>query len=376
MALRDSLLLYGRMDGLVKMTNEGIQVSEVVHGGIDFAEMVALGLNPDEVIDFSSNILPDGPSPMVYEAIQKSRIDRYPDRQCTELVDTISRVYGVEASRLLVGNGCCELIHLVASTFLKTDDQVLVIGPTFSEYERVSKLSGCKIVEVRCKWEEQFAVSDSRIGKALEQNKPKMVWLCNPNNPTGRSISSGQILSWLAMYPSTLFVIDESYIEFTESVPTIVREHHPNLIVLRSLTKLHALAGLRLGFAVAPADLTKEMRMRRIAWSVNTLAQAAGVAALLDDAYYRSALSRLHVAKHSMVSRLRGIGFMPIPSDTCFFLLQVPESNAVRQRILKSGLLVRSCDSFGMSGYIRVSVRTEFENARLVDALIAYGCKS
>ncbi len=354
------------------MNYERHQLPEAYHGGINFAELAALGLDPDKVIDFSSNILPDGHSPWVREALQKARFDRYPDRESTELVGVISSVYGLDTGRVLVGNGCSELIHLVASAFLNRNAHVLVLGPTFSEYERVCKLHGCRVMELRSDPSEQYLVTPTRVLQALEESKPEMVWLCNPNNPTGRSIQPNHLLHWLDSFPRTLFVVDESYIEFTEALSTVIHAEHSNLIVLRSLTKLHAIAGLRLGFVVAAQELIHGMRMQRIAWSVNAMAQVAGAAALQDTDYYLAALLRLQSEKKRLVASLSQIGFSSVPSDTCFFLLQVGDSSNMRQKLLNKGLLVRSCDSFALSDFVRVSVRTKPENDRLIDALMQF----
>jgi threonine-phosphate decarboxylase len=352
------------------MNPEQLPLPEAYHGGINFAELAAMGIDPDKVIDFSSNILPDGPSPWVREALSKARIDRYPDRESGELVGVISRVYGLDANRVMIGNGCSELIHLVASAFLNRNAYALVLGPTFSEYERVCKLQGCQATELRSDPSEQFLVSPSSVLQALEETKPELVWLCNPNNPTGRSIQPTHLLHWLDRFPRTLFVIDESYIEFTESLSTVIHADRPNLIVLRSLTKLHAIAGLRLGFAVADKELINKMRTHRIAWSVNAMAQVAGAAALQDTDYYQTALLRLLAEKKRLVASLSQMGFLSVPSDTCFFLLQVGDSNNIRQKLLKRGLLVRSCDSFALSDFVRISVRTQPENDQLIDALV------
>ena len=354
------------------MNQERLQLPEAYHGGINFAELAALGIDPDKVIDFSSNILPDGPSPWVREALLKARFDRYPDRESTELVEVISRVYGIDTGRMLVGNGCSELIHLVASAFLNRNTHILVLGPTFSEYERVCKLQGCQVMELRSDPSEQFLVTPSSVLQALEESKPEMVWLCNPNNPTGRSIQADNLLHWLDRFPHTLFVVDESYIEFTEALSTVIHADRPNLIVLRSLTKMHAIAGLRLGFMVAAQALIEEMRMHRIAWSVNAMAQVAGVAAVQDTGYYQTALLRLQSEKNRLVACLSQMGFRSVPSDTCFFLLQVGDSSSTRQKLLTKGVLVRSCDSFALSDFVRISVRTKPENDQLIDALMQF----
>lgn len=350
------------------MNNESPELSEAYHGGIDFAECVALGMNPDDLIDFSSNILPAGHSPRVRQAVDQARMDRYPDRECHELLKSLSQVYALESNRMVVGNGCCELIHLVANTFLKERDRVLILGPTFSEYERVSRLAGCHVQVVQSQAQAQFVVNEADVASALTLHKPKMVWLCNPNNPTGKSIAVPPALRRIDEHPETLFVVDESYIEFSDASLTLIHTNRPNVIVLRSLTKFHAIAGLRLGFVVSTFDLAKKMRLRRIAWSVNALAQAAGVAVLQDHDFYQSELSKLQGAKRDLMTGLSELGLSLVPSDTCFFLVQVESASDVRSGLLKARLLVRSCESFELKDYVRLSVRTEAENNVLIEA--------
>lgn len=343
-------------------------IEEAFHGAIDPGEMRRRGIEPARVIDFSTNVNPFGPSPRVRKAVSSAVLDRYPDRQCLRLRETISEQEGIGIEQIVVGNGSSELLQLLAQTFLRHDDEVLIVGPTYSEYARASRLAGARVNESLATADFQFAVPIEAIEVAL-QRQPAIVYLCNPNNPTGQIVERESILGWAASYRSTQFVVDESYIEFTESVASVTNLDVPNLIVLRSLTKSHALAGLRLGYAIADRDVIRQLCQRRIPWSVSAPAQAAGIAAIEDRDYLRTSLARLREAKCELVEQLVARGFRPVQSAANFFLLPVSDAAAVREHLLSHHVLVRDCRSFGISNHIRIGTRTGAENARLITAL-------
>ena len=342
---------------------------EAYHGGIDSAELVRLGIEPECAIDFSSNILPFGPSPRVLEAIRKTPIDQYPDRECRLLRNAIAELHSMDADRILVGNGCSELIHLIASSIIRSGDPVLIVGPTFSEYERATHLANGIVHRCLAVAENGFAVPCDAIDSTLGRLTIKVVWICNPNNPTGQSVTRGQLVGWLEKYPRTIFIVDEAYIEFADTVGSMIDCEFENLIVLRSMTKAYAMAGLRLGYAVMCDSLHQTIRGRRAPWSVNAIAQTAGLAAIKDQAYYGEAMRRLHDATQSMLESFEQHGFQPLESDTCFFLISMDDPAVVRNALLREGLVVRDCRSFGMENHLRIAVHEPVHNLRLVQAL-------
>jgi histidinol-phosphate/aromatic aminotransferase/cobyric acid decarboxylase-like protein len=240
------------------------------------------------------------------------------------------------------------------------------MGPTYCEYARASRLAGARVYECRSTPESGFAVPVDSFEAALRLHQPKIAFLCNPNNPTGQTIQRELLLDWVDSYHETQFVVDESYIEFAESADSVITTDAPNLIVLRSMTKSYALAGLRLGYVIADRAVIRRLCQRRVPWNVSAPAQAAGVAALEDQAYLDTCLAKLQVAKHELLHRLAARGFDGVASAANFFLLRVNDSVAVRQRLLSQSILVRDCSSFGISNHIRIGVRTPEENARLV----------
>jgi len=350
--------------------NHALANHEVYHGGIDLRELARYGIDPNRVIDFSSNILPDGPSPKVIAAIASAAIDRYPDRESDDLRSAISAHYGVDRDRLLIGNGCSELIHLAATAILKPGDKGLVIGPTFAEYARATRLAGATVQTCDSTGGNRFAIPFFQIEDQLKQQCFNLVWICNPNNPTAQVIPAKRLATWFESYPKTCFVVDESYIEFSETAESMLSYPHPNLIVLRSMTKAYAIPGVRLGFAALANPLHEKLCGRRVPWNVSSLAQAAGIAALGDSKFYQAALSRAHDLKAELVAELVTAGYEIIPGDANFFLLRTERSQAHRERLLRQGIIVRDCISFGLDDCIRIAARDRTSNWRLVDAII------
>lgn len=343
--------------------------AETIHGGVDFEELTRRGLSRGDIIDFSSNILPYGPAPGVITAIRGASISSYPDRACGDLTRMLAARHHIDNENILVGNGCCELIHQIALGVIRPGDTVLVVGPTFSEYSRASRVAGGMVIRCDARVELGFAVPLQDIDEILASQRFRIVWICNPNNPTGQSISPVAILDWVQRYPDTVIVVDESYIDFVRGIDSLVSCEATNLVVLRSMTKAYAMAGLRLGYALIREPWLTLLRTRSIPWSVNTIAQAAGLAALHETAYYDSALNRLAASKRMLAESLTQHGFRIVPSETAFFLMATSNGPHLRERLLQHGLLVRDCSSFGLNSHVRIAAGTEEQNERLVARL-------
>jgi histidinol-phosphate aminotransferase len=348
---------------------EILHIPDAIHGALDFAELDRLGLAPEAVLDFSVNGNPYGPSPHVREALAQVPYDRYPDREALALRRVLSTHLDVTADQLLVGNGSTELVWLVALAFVRAGDTVLLVGPTFGEYTRAAVLMGARLHQYTARRAEGFSIVLEAVTQILQQRQPRLVFLCNPNNPTGTFMAPDSIAHWADAFPRTLFIVDEAYLTFTESAPSILPVRRPNILVLRSMTKAYALAGLRLGYAVGSPDILEALRRVRPPWSVNALAQAAGIAALQDTDHLAHCLACIAQAKHDFVASLRTLGLTPVPSTTHFFLARVRNGASCRQALLARGILVRDCASFGLPEYIRVATRRPEENTRLLTAL-------
>ncbi|MHC1781177.1 MAG: histidinol-phosphate transaminase [Anaerolineaceae bacterium] len=339
------------------------------HGGVSPRELSRLGISARDLVDFSVNSNPFGPSPRVLEALRAVDISSYPDRDCSELTDFLAAANRVSPGQVLVGNGTSELIWLVSQAFLKPGDEVLIVGPTFGEYRRAAAALGARVTEIRAK-EPDFHPPLEEIIRRVEQDQPRLVFLCNPNNPIGSYLSPEAVSKLAAACgPGAILVLDEAYRSFVagDFFPGLPEG---NCLVLWSMTKDFALAGLRLGYALGNPEWIERIRSFQPAWSVNALALAAGAGALADLDYYRKTLSDLAGLKVEFFSHLRNLGWMVVPSDVHFGLVHAgSQARDLRLRLLQLSIQVRDCTSFGLPDYIRVSTRLPADNLKLLQTL-------
>lgn len=344
-------------------------ISEEHHGGLDVRELDQLGLRPEQVLDLSSNVLSVVHPRSVRQAAAEAAFSNYPDRDSSGLKQKLATRHSVPEQSLLIGNGCSELIHLLAKTLLNPRDHVLVLGPTFSEYQRASRLQDAHVQQVMASRPQDFADSVERLEEQLRSEAIALVWICNPNNPTGHLLSRSTLQSIATKHPQTMFAIDESYIEFAENAESMMHSGLQNVIVLRSLTKSHALAGVRLGYAVGPPDTLSQLKDQRIPWTVSAVAQAVGCAALDQQSHYDAAMLEMSVCKRRLLAGLRERGFQPLDSAVGFLLVPVDDGNEFRMRLLRRGVVVRDCDSFGLPHHVRIAVQDEAATDRLLAAI-------
>jgi histidinol-phosphate aminotransferase len=321
------------------------------------------------VLDFSINSNPFGPSPAARAAIAATPLDRYPDRESLALRRALGERLQITSQQIVVGNGTAELIWLAAFAFLRPGDEVLILGPTFGEYERVIRLMAATPRQWNALPIAGFVIDVLEITRILDSAKFQAVFLCNPNNPTGQVLPNEVIRAWAGAHPQTLFIVDEAYLAFAPGMESVLPAGYPNHLILRSMTKDYALAGLRLGYAAGNERIIQALASIRPTWNVNALAQAAGCAALNDDAHQQATLAKLQQEKQFLLTELSTQGFAPVPTQTQFFLIPVSNATAFRQSLLPHGILVRDCTSFGLPNHIRISPRTRKENLRLLEVL-------
>jgi L-threonine-O-3-phosphate decarboxylase len=348
---------------------EVLGLTPAVHGSLDVAEMQRIRLRPDEVLDFSANVNPYAPSLAVRDVLASVPLGQYPDRGCVALKDTLAESLGLTSRRILPGNGASELIWLAALAFVRPGSRVLILGPTFCEYARVAELMGAHVSSWEAREDVGFALEPAEITSCLESSQPQVVFLCNPNNPTGAILSADVIAEWARSHPWTLFVVDEAYLPFAPDCPSALALARENVLVLRSMTKDFGLAGLRLGYAVGDERVIDPLSRVQPPWSVNALAQAAGVAVLRDSSYRERSLVQVNQTKASLTRELARLGLAPVESATHFFLVRVGDGGTFRQALLRRGILVRDCASFGLPAYVRIATRCPEENAQLLAAV-------
>jgi len=346
----------------------GLEVSE--HGGPDYAELEALGLHPDEVIDFSVSSNPYGPPPGIKFKAADLAVSRYPDSRSSELTRRLARKLGVLPTNVIVGSGSTELIRLAALAYLGRGDRAMILEPTFGEYEVACRIMGASVVRQRLTEQNGFR-TDLNLAEALiSEHRPRMVFICNPNNPTGQYLGRAGFERILTAAADSLVVLDEAYVAFVENAwPWTDMVRDSNLLVLRSMTKDYSLAGLRLGYGVAREDIIETLRRVCPPWNVNTVAQVAGMAALEQDEFLARSRARVARGKSYLVRQLTDLGFRCLPSQANFFLVEAGNATELRRRLLAKGVLVRDCTSFGLPHHIRIAPRSLPECRQLVAAI-------
>ena len=342
-----------------------------VHGGLDDEELRVYGLSRGDVLDFSSNVNPLGTSRLVRKAAATADLSAYPDRRSLVLSEALASRLDVGVDEVLVGNGSTELIHLLARACLGSGRRCLILGPTFGEYEAAAILSGAEVHVVEATAAQGFAWSADGVTRAVETLHPALTFLCNPNNPTGVYVDRDFIERLAgAISANGLLVLDTSYVPFAEA-PWDERAllTRGNSVLVRSMTKDHALAGARLGYLVAGAPTVAALRRLQPSWSVSAVAQAAGLAALDDDAHLKDARTVVAQAKRYLRAQLSALGYPVVDSAANFMLVRVGDAARLRLELLRRGIAVRDCVSFGLPAYIRVAARRPDECERLIAAL-------
>lgn len=343
------------------------------HGGLDHAELEALGIDPDRVVDFSANLNPWGAPPSVPAAIAGADISRYPDGEALALRRALATAIGVPLAGLILGNGSSELLWMIALAFIDPGERVLIVGPTFGEYERAARLAPADILVLRSRAEDGFHHDLRHLTQAITHWRPKVTFLCNPNNPTGEYLDHQSVAQLTSAAADSLLVLDEAYVGFVSAPWSPLDLLDRGVLVLRSLTKDYGLAGLRLGYAVGAADTIAALQKVRPPWNVNAAAQAAGIACIADVAHVATARRRLADAKEYLIHEFAKLGLRAIPSATSFFLLEVGDARSFRAALLRQGLLVRDCTSFGLPRFVRIAARTLPECERLIAAVRGLG---
>jgi histidinol-phosphate aminotransferase len=340
------------------------------HGGPDYAELESMSIAPDKIMDFSVCSNPYPLPGVLGKRLGNIAISQYPDSEATLFREALARRLSITPANILAGSGTTELIRLIALAYFGHGDSVLVLKPTYGEYEVACQITGAEAIEQKASAKDNFCFSPDKIGGFIRHHQPKGIFICNPNNPTGQYLSRQDIDVILQSCPESLLVLDEAYVAFVEmawsSVDLIGKG---NVIVLRSMTKDYALAGLRLGYAMANEDIINTLRRICPPWNVNVVAQEAGLIALRSDRFLEQCLKKLSKSKKYLIDELRRTGLKSLPSQTNYFLVKVGDGREFRQALLRHGILVRDCASFGLPEYVRIAPRTMPECRQLISAI-------
>jgi len=337
------------------------------HGGLDSAALLALGISPAGVLDFSVNVNPFGACAGVYGSLRSLRVEDYPDRRASALHESLARLNGVTPTQVLAGNGTAELIWLAGFAWAKMA-RVAILAPTFGEYARAATAVGA---QVHTLWAPApaFQFDSAALCTQIADLRPDVTFLCNPNNPSGALLHDGEVRAVAQACGQGLLILDEAYRSFVTLQP-FAPPPAENVLVRRSMTKDFALAGLRLGYALGSAERIAALRALQPPWSVNAAAQAAGLTALEDLEHLRRTLRQTRAAALDLRQGLVELGGRVIPSLTPYCLLDVSPQPAsvLGAALLRRGVQVRDCASFGLPQHVRIGTRRPQENARLLEA--------
>ncbi len=332
-----------------------------------------------EVIDFSANINPLGLPQSVKRTIYKNfdKILHYPDSKASNITPKIAKYWGINKQNILVSNGSTELIYLIMSCF--KPKTTLIPAPTFSEYERAAKSIESKIRFLKLKEKNGFRFS------AQGQSKADILFLCNPNNPTGNLLLQEQ--KTIEKLPNKLLIIDEAFMDFLpnqKDYSLIWRAvKNRKIVVLRTFTKFFALPGLRIGYLIAHKEVINKLKRYQLPWSTNSLAQIAAETILNDEEYINKTYKLIEKERRFLSRQIAKIdGLKPYSSVTNFLLIKIEladmSSKSLKELLIKKGILIRDCSNFRNLNekYIRVAVRTHKENNKLINVLKEVLCRS
>ncbi len=339
------------------------------HGGLAPEELALAGMDPDEVVDFSSSVNPYGPCQAVLDAVRSARLDRYPDPSASGLRRAIARAFDTAPDRIVVGNGAADLLWTLARVLARFRAPVLIVEPTFAEFRAAASFAGATIVEHRASAEADFAVDLDSVDRLAVSSGARVIYVCSPGTPAGSHVPIERIAHFARRHAEATIVLDQAFLSLSEYAAEQSRPVPSNVVRVRSLTKDHSIAGIRLGYLMASPDVAGRLEAARPPWTTSSVAQAAGLAALGASDFVEQSCRKLLADRDELVLELQKLGLRPVPSSACFFVVPVPDGAALRARLLLRSLVVRDCASFGMPGFIRLAARPRADRDKLLAAL-------
>jgi histidinol-phosphate aminotransferase len=326
-----------------------------------------LGLEPSQIVKLASNENPLGPSPLAVKAMREALENAhfYPDGGGYHLRSGIAEKYGVGIDHVLLGTGSNEIIEFLGHAFLRPGDNIVTAEHAFVVYKILAKLFGAETVGVP----DPNLTHDLPAMAAAINDRTKIVYIANPNNPTGTMVSEAELDRFIDRVPRNVVIaLDEAYYEFLPDPPNTLKyfRNHPNVIVLRTFSKIQGLAGLRIGYGLAHEDLIRLLQKTRQPFNVNSIAQAGALAGLRDDEYQIKTREIVRQGREFLQSELGKRKLEYVPSVANFVLLKVGNGKEVFQNLLKRGMIVRAMDEYKLPEWIRVTVGTPEQNRRFL----------
>ena len=323
----------------------------------------------DEVIKLASNENPLGCSKAVLEKIRSTdSLEIYPDGNCTDLKNELSKRLNLDCSEIVLTNGSDEMVDMLAKTFMNSGDEVIMSSLTFPRYFSVTKMMGAKPVIVPLK---DWTYDLDGMFKAIT-DKTKFIWLCNPNNPTGTMFTEEELLKFLKGVPKNIIVVyDEAYNEYAankdypRNTEKLLKDY-PNLIIMRTFSKIYGLAALRIGYTLANKSIVESIEKIRCPFNVNSIAQNAALAALHDEAFIKKSYEMNKAGKEYLYSEFDALGFYYAPSETNHIFVNVEtDAQYVFEELQKRGMIIRPI----VDTFIRVTIGTPEQNKVFIEKL-------
>lgn len=329
-----------------------------------------MGIPVDSIVKLASNENPLGMSPKARAAVEKaiSGVERYPDQ--FDLIAKVAERAGVEQNQVVLGNGSNDVLDLIARVFLAPGRSAVFAQHAFAVYPLATLSTGAELIATPAK---NYG-HDLAAMRAAIRPDTRIVWIANPNNPTGNFLPYAEVRAFLESVPKEVVVVlDEAYNEYipaSERVDTAGwLTEFPNLVICRTFSKIYGLAGLRVGYALASAEVADLMNRVRQPFNVNNLALAGALAALDDHEFLQASYELNRAGMAQIVAALERLNLEYIPSYGNFVTFRAGDGAAVNQKLLKQGVIVRPIGGYGLPEWLRVTIGTERENARFIEAL-------
>jgi len=329
----------------------------------------------DDVIKMASNENPLGVSPSAAAAMQEAipTLHHYPDGAGFDLRTALAEHFDVRFDQVCIGNGADDLILELSMAFLEDGDEVVVSRSSFPMYDIYASAMRARMVKTPLNSDQGI---DLDAMAAAVTDRTKLIYVCNPNNPTGTIVPASDVDAFLDRVPErVLVVLDEAYFEMVDSDAfppslTYVRNERPNVFVMRTFSKVYGLAGIRIGYGFSHRAVISTLLRIKPPFNVNVLAQRAGIAALQDQAFVKQSVQANREGRHYLYRELDALGLPYAESHTNFVLLRVGEhAPAVQQQLLERGVIVRPCGGYDLPEFLRVSIGTQAQNERFIQTL-------
>jgi histidinol-phosphate aminotransferase len=329
-----------------------------------------MGIPVEKIVKLASNENPLGMSPKARQAVEAAigGIERYPDQ--FDLIKAVAERAGLNLNQVVLGNGSNDVLDLIARVFLAPGRSAIFAQHAFAVYPLATLSTGAELICVPAK---NYG-HDLNAMRAAIRPDTRIIWIANPNNPTGNFLPYPEVRAFLATVPKEVVVVlDEAYNEYLPLAERVDAagwiKDFPNLVITRTFSKIYGLAGLRVGYALASAEVADLMNRVRQPFNVNNLAIAAAVAALDDHEFVAESYALNQRGMAQLLAGLKQLGLEHIPSFGNFVTFKVSDGAAVNQKLLKQGVIVRPIGGYGLPEWLRVTIGTEPENARFLEAL-------